>query len=97
MDISAHLEVLHKTAKEQNWLAPDAITQIRNSIVHPTRKNRIKLNNHYQEAYQVRHLCRWSLELCILKLCNYNGKYTNRLKRTQYSGDVDPVPWSSEE
>ena len=97
LDISAHLEVLHKTAKEQNWLAPDAITQIRNSIVHPTRKNRIKLNNHYQEAYQVRHLCRWSLELCILKLCNYNGKYTNRLKRTQYSGDVDPVPWSSEE
>ena len=95
LEISEHLEVLHKTAKEKNWLAPDAITQIRNSIIHPTRKNRIKLNDHYQEAYQVRDLCQWSLELCILKLCNYNGVYTNRLKRTQYSGDVDPVPWDS--
>jgi len=97
LDISAHLEVLHKTAKKENWLAPDAITQIRNSIVHPTRKNRMKLNNYSQEAYDVLDLCRWSLELCILKLCNYNGVYTNRLKRIQYSGDVDPVPWGSEE
>jgi len=95
LDISAHLEVLHKTAKKENWLAPDAITQIRNSIVHPTRKNRMKLNNYSQEAYDVLDLCRWSLELCILKLCNYNGVYTNRLKRIQYSGDVEPVPWDS--
>jgi hypothetical protein len=97
LDISEHLEVLHRKAKEKNWLAPDAITEIRNCIVHPTKKNRMKLNGHYQEAYRVRDLCQWSLELCILKLCNYNGVYTNRLKRIQYNGDVDPVPWGSEE
>ncbi len=97
LDISEHLGVLHETAKDKEWLTTDAITQIRNCIVHPTKKNRMKLNDHSQEAFDVLHLCKWSLELCILKLCNYNGKYTNRLKRTQYSGDVDPVPWSSEE
>jgi hypothetical protein len=95
LDISEHLGVLHKTAKEQNWLAPDAIIQIRNSIVHPTKKNRTKLNNYSQEAYDVLDLCKWSLELCILKLCNYNGVYKNRLKKIQHDGDVDSVPWDS--
>jgi hypothetical protein len=95
LEISDHLEDLHRKAKEKNWLAPDAITQIRNSIVHPTKKNRMKFNNLSQEAYDVLDLCRWSLELCILKLCNYNGVYTNRLKRIQYDGDVDSVPWDS--
>jgi hypothetical protein len=89
--------VLHKTAKDKEWLAPDAITQIRNSIVHPTKKNRMEFNNLSQEACDVLDLCRWSLELCILKLCNYNGVYTNTLKRLQYNGDVDTVPWNSEE
>ena len=97
LEISEHLEDLHRQAKGENWLAPDAIRQMRNCIVHLSKKNRIKLNNHSQEAYDVLHLCQWSLELCILKLCNYNGKYTNRLKRTQDQGDFDPVPWSSEE
>jgi hypothetical protein len=95
LDISEHLGVLHETAKDKEWLTTDAITQIRNSIVHPTRKNRMKLNEHSQEAYEVIRLCKWSLELCVLKLCNYNGVYTNRLKRTQYQGDVDSVPWDS--
>ena len=95
LEISEHLEVLHKTAKEKNWLAPDVITKIRNPIVHPTKKNRMQFNNLSQEAYDVLHLCRWSLELCILKLCNYNGKYNNRLKRPQIPGDVDSVPWDS--
>jgi hypothetical protein len=102
LEISEHLEdlhrqAIHRQAKGENWLAPDAIIQIRNSIVHPTKKNRTKLNDHSQEACDVLDLCRWSLELCILKLCNYNGVYTNTLKRIQYNGDVDPVPWSSEE
>ena len=99
LEISEHLEdlhrqAIHRQAKGENWLAPDAIRQMRNYIVHPSKKNRIKLNNHSQEAYDVLHLCKWSLELCILKLCNYNGVYTNRLKRTQRRGDVDPVPWN---
>jgi hypothetical protein len=102
LEISEHLEdlhmqAIHRQAKGKNWLAPDAITQIRGYIVHLTKKNRIKLNDHSQEACDVLDLCRWSLELCILKLCNYNGVYTNRLKRTQDQGDVDPVPWSCEE
>ena len=100
LEISEHLEdlhrqAIHRQAKGENWLTPDAIIQIRNSIVHPTRKNRMKLNNYSQEAYDVLHLCRWNLELCILKLCNYNGLYTNRLKRPQLRGDVEPVPWDS--
>lgn len=102
LEISEHLEdlhrqAIHRQAKGENWLAPDAIRQMRNCIVHPSKKNRIKLNNHSQEVYDVLHLCQWSLELCILKLCNYNGKYNNRLKRPQIPGNVDPVPWSSEE
>ena len=101
LEISEHLEdlhrqAIHRQAKGENWLAPDAIRQMRNCIVHPSKKNRIKLNNHSQEVYDVLHLCQWSLELCILKLCNYNGKYNNRLKRPQIPGNVDPVPWSSE-
>jgi hypothetical protein len=100
LEISEHLEdlhrqAIHRQAKGENWLAPDAIRQMRNCIVHPSKKNRIKLKNHSQEAYEVLRLCQWSLELCILKLCNYNGVYTNRLKRTQYQGDVDSVPWDS--
>jgi hypothetical protein len=68
---------------------PDAITGIRNALVHP-REN-IKLpHNSYYEAWQ---LSMWFLDMTLLRLCRYNGRYANRL-RQRHAGDVEPVPWA---
>lgn len=68
---------------------PDAITGIRNALVHP-RENAKLPDDSYGEAWQ---LSMWFLDLTFLRLCGYNGTYGNRL-RQRYAGDVEPVPWA---
>lgn len=68
---------------------PDAITSIRNALVHP-RENAKLPDGAYREAWQ---LSMWFLDMTLLRLCGYNGTYGNRL-RQRYSGHVEPVPWT---
>lgn len=36
----------------------------------------------------------WALELCLLRLFGYRGKYSNRITQ-RYTGEVEDVPWAS--
>ena len=36
----------------------------------------------------------WYLELAILRICNYEGTYANRLADEHWVGQVEEVPWS---
>lgn len=67
--------------------APHAITDIRNSLVHPVSKKDVR--NCYIEAWK---LSLWYLELSVLALCGYDGIYTCRLTAT-YVTDSKKVPW----
>ena len=93
--IPPELDNLIKVAKADNWPdAPTAMTMIRNTITHPTRKNREKFSKHTTAA----RIDAWSLglrslELCLLRLFGYRGTYGSRLKQ-RYSGEVVQVPWA---
>jgi len=60
--------------------APEAITRIRNLIIHPTRKNRAERDKvsplAIHDAWQ---LSLMYCELALLKLIGYSGAYNNRL------------------
>ena len=74
---------------------PLAVTEIRNSIVHPTKKNLTKLEayNHHArfEAWQ---LTQWYVEMVMLRLFNYQGRYDNRLDFNSWVGTYEKVPWT---
>jgi hypothetical protein len=81
-------------AKGENWSdVPSAMTAIRNTITHPTRKSRNAFSKHGAEArYDVWSLGLWALELCLLKMFGYHGKYANRITQ-RYRGELEDVPW----
>ncbi len=39
-------------------------------------------------------LGQWYLELILLQLFDFNGKYANRTTKLRYVGHVELVPWA---
>ena len=70
---------------------PYALTDIRNSLVHPDKKNRDQYKEGYYDAWRSGL---WLLELAILAVCGYQGTYSNRIT-TRREGQSKPVPWNS--
>lgn len=84
---------LQKLAKKFNWPdAPHALTEVRNSLVHPEHKYRSQFGSAFYEAW---NLGLWYLELSILRICGYSGSYSNRLVSNKWVGTVENVPWVS--
>ncbi|MFQ4136801.1 hypothetical protein PGN35_010820 [Nodosilinea sp. PGN35] len=79
---------------QEKWVdGAKAITEIRNKLTHPKKKNRkkflllsrdIKIN-----AWKLSLLY---LELVLLKLFKHQGRYANRIRR-KFVGDTEQVPW----
>lgn len=93
LDIPTETPELQKLAnsKKMKWLdAPHALTEIRNSLVHPEHKKRGQLSSAYHEAW---NLGLWYLEMGLLAICGYKGTYGNRLKQ-RWVGQVENVPWT---
>ena len=90
LEIPASLSEMSELGGQFNWLdAPHALTEVRNSLVHPEHKQRGSFSNAYFEAW---NLGLWHLELSLLNICGYNGTYSNRLVH-KYVGTVEDVPW----
>ena len=92
LDIPAATPTLQSLAPsgQMNWIdAPHALTEIRNSLVHPEHKHRGQFGTAYYEAW---NLGLWYLEMGILAVCGYSGSYGNRMKQ-QYVGQTENVPW----
>ncbi len=75
--------------------AMDAVTDIRNSLVHPGRSHSPS-EDAYFEAWK---LSLWYIELALLRLCEYNGRYANRLDYPPHlhahpREEMDRVPWA---
>jgi hypothetical protein len=85
-EIPSNLSALHARPGKK-WLdGMDAITGIRNSLIHPSAHEQV-LDFTYFEAWK---LSLWYIDLVLLRLCRYSGKYANRLNQ----GWVEPVPWA---
>lgn len=93
--IPAGLVDLGKLGKELNWVCgPQALVAIRNQLVHPAKKRgkaHVERQYPYYEAWLLgQHL----MELCILRLCGYEGTYIDRTKVGVFPSP-EPVPWST--
>ena len=73
LELPPETPTINKLAKKFDWLdAPHALTEIRNSLVHPEHKKRGQLNSAYFEAW---NLGLWYLEMGLLALFGYRGTY----------------------
>jgi hypothetical protein len=75
--------------------APDVVVQIRNAIIHSQIEKRKKISAlPFQTKYQALQLCIWYIEMSLLFILKYKGKYTNRCSKELYPGDREiNVPW----
>lgn len=89
LEVPTELQELHKLSIQKKWDVPRIITEIRNNIVHPERKFHAQFSSVIKETWD---LGLWFLEMTILALCGYSGKYFNRFKH-QWLGEVENVPW----
>lgn len=73
---------------------PEAITETRNCMMHPTKANRAKRHALTQMAvYEAWQLSMLYIELALLKLIGYDGPYNNRLGNAP--GHIhQQVPWA---
>lgn len=88
-DIPPQLKALHSKPGAPWSDAMHAITDIRNSLVHPDTASRPRDNTYY-DAWR---LSLWFIDLVLLRLCDHSGKYSNRLV-TRWVGTVELVPWA---
>ncbi|MBD3821423.1 MAG: hypothetical protein IE914_04055 [Thiotrichales bacterium] len=83
---------LEQIAKSHKWLdLAHAVTEIRNSIVHPDHKKRGPFD---EVLFPVWNHSLQLIEFIILAICDYKGVYHNRLISGQWEGEVSSVPWS---
>ena len=88
--VEAHNLQCFALSKQIKWLdAPHALTEIRNSLVHPEHKHRGYYDTAYYETW---NLGLWYLEMSILAICGYASTYGNRLKQ-RWVGEIEDVPW----
>jgi hypothetical protein len=90
--IPPQLSALHAKRGEKWTDALDAITSVRNSIVHPHANRELP---HYSD-YEALKLSLWYIDLTILRLCDYQGVYGNKLVPTRFAGSVERVPWAAD-
>jgi hypothetical protein len=90
LETPASLEKLRRAGPD--WDGPRAFTEIRNQLVHPvTKKGRFKVERlPYCEAWT---LGQWYLELCLLRLAEFDDVYRDRTRSPGWVGEVVHVPW----
>ena len=81
-------------AKGQKWLdGPQALAEVRNSLVHPKLRNRrLVVDAPVRARIEVAQLALSYLELSLLHLLGYTGEFVDRLD-ARYVGEVKDVPW----
>jgi hypothetical protein len=94
--IPDELPSLLAQALENNWgTGPQALTVIRNRIVHSSPENRERIRD--LSTYPIMETWKlglWYMELLLLSLFEYQGVYHNRFRRDRNVRDVEPVPWT---
>jgi hypothetical protein len=69
---------------------PEAITRVRNELVHPKGRLPIKVGSVVPDTWR---LAQQYIELLILRLAGYRGEFSNRLT-AKWIGEVEKVPWA---
>ncbi len=74
---------------------PELFTRVRNAIVHSDNKKRKVLNFiPSMDRFHIRHLGLYCLELLILNVLDYQGRFANRVSLNKFvGGNEETVPW----
>lgn len=94
------LSALQRVANARNWDGPEALATIRHWEIHPTRKNRQKIADFgvtREVKHEVRTLGLLYLELLLLRVIGYDGRYLNRTRKGIYTSQVEKMPWSGKD
>jgi hypothetical protein len=91
LSVPTELEELCKLTHGRGLDGPEILTFIRNKLVHPPKLNSKQERYPYYQAYT---LAKWYLELSLLKLGGFCGKYQNRTRKERWRGQVENVPWA---
>ena len=83
------LSALHGKPAKKWEDGMDAITSIRNSLVHSDTQTELP-DTSYVEAWR---LSLWYIDMVLLRLCGYRGYYAKRLAAIRWEGGVELVPW----
>ena len=85
---------LIQLASHHSWVhGPHAFVEIRNDLVHSKPKLGMVPAEVYAEAHRVGQ---WYIELMLLRLFGYSGRYFNRVVNRAGQGQpIQHVPWSS--
>jgi hypothetical protein len=78
-------------------VGPELIFSVRNRVVHPPKRLADPDWPTSTELFESWQLANWYLELAILRVLNYNGRYATRLQLTGWADDTVPVPWLPQE
>ena len=91
-EIPTNCSFLKAVAKQEQWAdGPEAITKIRNEIVHPKRRHApISI----EAQLDARNLGLHYIELMLLKSFRYRGGYVNRLAAAG-ENSYENVPWAT--
>lgn len=94
LEISSLCTNISISSSRHNWIdAPHALAEIRNALVHPENKKYGQISTElFIEAWD---LSLWYIEMVILAISGYSGKYANRLISGRYIGQVDNIPWGT--
>ena len=96
--INANLKEFSSTAGRFGWAdGPSAIVGLRNALVHPSSvSNGEKLASlSPRSIFEAATLSLWYLELMLLRVFDYSGKYSSRMIMSGWRGvEVESVPWS---
>lgn len=89
--LPASLQHLATAAATYQWSdGPEAIVEMRNIIVHPSRRQPVA----FEATTDAWRLGVWYLEMVLLWLFGYRGDYCSRLHKEPWHGQVDRVPWA---
>lgn len=94
-NVPEYLEHLPELCRGDSYDGPGVITRIRNALVHATEDNRLAVESLKRpQLLECSQLVLHYLELCLLAVCGYHGRYARRGWRRGWEGDAETeVPW----
>lgn len=96
LNIPGTLTHLLQAAKDLHWSnGAKALTETRNALIHANPKKRKRLlDRSFYEKMDIVNLGLWYLELILLRIFGYKGKYLSRVARKEFKDqNIETVPW----
>lgn len=84
---------LRRVRANKPWDGPAAVAWLRNDIVHGAL-HKVHAGR-WRTWYQGWQLAVWYLELAVLAVVGYDGRYRNRLSGEVHVGATERVPWGA--